>query len=118
VPCRPVQATILSEQHSRALRSLHWMQVISKKRFALFLQSQCGYASGNHRKAVASQDAELLLHPYRLPENIPDAEHHRAPDAWDPVQLVIACVGKVAYCVEAGGRKNINLLLRQSVRIG
>lgn len=36
--CRPVQATILLEQYSRALSSLQRMQALPVTRFALFLQ--------------------------------------------------------------------------------
>jgi hypothetical protein len=46
-PGRPMQATILLEQPSRALTSLQWTQRMSKKRYTLFLQSAHGSGPGN-----------------------------------------------------------------------
>jgi hypothetical protein len=49
----PVQATILSEQHSGALSSLHWMQVIPKKGLFLPRLSAFECVNGFVRAAAA-----------------------------------------------------------------
>jgi hypothetical protein len=40
------------KQRSRALGSPEWMQAIPRKRYALFLQPQCGYACGDHETSA------------------------------------------------------------------